>query len=196
MPTPTTTISTAAAAALASFLLCRSPPSAAPTSPPPLPSNASSRPGVVLAVRSLASRRLVSCQVALSSNLSSGIEMEEHLAAAMVGQRVRVKVPLKVYHVMKAPDLDLDGLEGIIKQYVGVCKGKRISANLPFKVEFEINVEGQVRPVKFFAHLKEDEFEHITASKLGMEKRDKVVQEFHDGGGVHSSFHPTFDVKE
>ncbi|CAL9051773.1 unnamed protein product [Musa banksii] len=163
MPTPVTTISTASAAALASFLLCRSPPSAAPTSPRPLPASASSRPAVVLAVRALASMRLVSCQVALSSDLSSGIEEEELLAAAMVGKRVRVKVPLKVYHVMKAPDLDLDGSEGVIKQYVGVCKGKRISANLPFKVEFEINVEGQVRPVKFFAHLREDEFEYLSS---------------------------------
>ncbi|KAJ8512279.1 hypothetical protein OPV22_002713 [Ensete ventricosum] len=159
MPTPATTISTASAAALASFLFCRSPPSAGPTSPPPLPASAFSRPAVVLAVRAFASRRLVSCRIALSS----GLEEEELLAAAMVGKRVRVKVPLKVYHVMKAPDLDLDGLEGVIKRYVGVWKGKRISANLPFKVEFEIDVEGQVRPVKFFAHLKEDEFEYLSS---------------------------------
>lgn len=77
------------------------------------------------------------------------------------GKRIRVKESIKVYHVMKAPDLDLQGMEGVIKQYVGVWKGKSISANLPFKVEFFIEVEGQEKPVRFFAHLKEDEFEYL-----------------------------------
>lgn len=70
-----------------------------------------------------------------------------------------MKVPLKVYHVTKAPDLDLNGMEGVIKQYVGLWKGNRISANLPFKVEFFVEVEGQPKPVKVLAHLKEDEFD-------------------------------------
>lgn len=47
-----------------------------------------------------------------------------------------------------------------MKQYVGLWKGKTISANLPFKVEFVEEVEGR-GPVKFFAHLKEDEFDYV-----------------------------------
>lgn len=52
-------------------------------------------------------------------------------------------------------------MEGVIKQYVGVWKGKRISANLPFKAEFFVEVRGLEKPVKVVAHLKEDEFEYV-----------------------------------
>lgn len=91
------------------------------------------------------------------------LSAEETLAMGRVGARVRVKAPLKVYHVPKVPELNLDGLEGTVKQYVGIWKGKRISANLPFKVEFVLpdGVEGRPGPFKFFAHLREDEFEYL-----------------------------------
>ncbi|KAE8668287.1 Ferredoxin-thioredoxin reductase, variable chain [Hibiscus syriacus] len=79
---------------------------------------------------------------------------------AKVGAKVRVKVPLKVYHVNRVPELDLNGMEGVIKQFVVVWKGKRISANLPYKVEFVSEIEGR-GPVKFVAHLKEDELEFL-----------------------------------
>lgn len=79
---------------------------------------------------------------------------------ANVGSRIRVTAPLKVYHVPKVPEIEITGLEGVIKQYVGLWKGKRISANLPYKVEFVTEIPGR-GPVKFFAHLKEDEFELI-----------------------------------
>lgn len=79
-----------------------------------------------------------------------------------VGAKVKVKMPLKVYHIPKVSEFDLNGLEGEIKQFVGVWKGKRISANLPFKVQFIVDkIEGRDGPVKFFAHLKEDEFEYV-----------------------------------
>lgn len=78
---------------------------------------------------------------------------------ARIGARVRVKVPLKVYHVSRVPEVDLNGMEGVIKDYVALWKGKRISANLPFKVEFFMDVEGR-GSVKFLAHLREDEFEY------------------------------------
>lgn len=89
-------------------------------------------------------------------------EEEEEAAAAetKIGARVRVTAPLKVYHVQKAPEIELTGREGKIKQYVGVWKGKKISANFPFKVEFVADVEGR-GAVKFFAHLREDEFEFL-----------------------------------
>ncbi|GAB4844108.1 hypothetical protein Ancab_037415 [Ancistrocladus abbreviatus] len=85
--------------------------------------------------------------------------------ASKVGARVRVKVPLKVYHVPRLSEVELSGMEGELKQYVGLWKRKRISANLPYKVEFQLdNVHSRGRgpgAVKFFAHLKEDEFEFI-----------------------------------
>ena len=71
-----------------------------------------------------------------------------------------MKVPLKVYHVPRIPEVDLTGMEGVIKQYVGLWNGKRISANLPYKVQFIEEIEGR-GPVKFFAHLKEDELEFL-----------------------------------
>ncbi|POO04171.1 Lipoyl synthase [Trema orientale] len=124
-------------------------------------------------------RTRVSCEVAIKSDSttssSSSSSSSSDLSAsssspspdedasggeAKIGARVRVKVPLKVYHVPKVPELDLLGKEGQIKQYVGLWKGKRISANLPYKVEFFTEVEGR-GSVKFFAHLREDEFEYV-----------------------------------
>ncbi|KAL9258136.1 Ferredoxin-thioredoxin reductase subunit A2, chloroplastic-like protein [Drosera capensis] len=88
-------------------------------------------------------------------------EMEElKLKAEKVGSRIRVTAPLKVYHVPKVPEVELTGKEGVVKQFVGLWKGKRISANLPYKVEFEVEVEGR-GALRVSAHLKEDEFEFI-----------------------------------
>ncbi|GFZ02676.1 ferredoxin/thioredoxin reductase subunit A (variable subunit) 2 [Actinidia rufa] len=90
----------------------------------------------------------------------SAAEEEEEEKEGRIGARVRVTAPLKVYHVPRVPEIDLTGKEGVLKQNVTFWKGKRISANLPFKVEFVEEVEGRGR-VKFFAHLKEDEFEYL-----------------------------------
>ncbi|KAL5079934.1 hypothetical protein RYX36_008355 [Vicia faba] len=77
-----------------------------------------------------------------------------------IGARVRVKVPLKVYHVPKVPEVDLSGREGNIKQNVSIWKDKRISANFPYKVEFIAeDIQGPRGPLKFVAHLRDDEFE-------------------------------------
>ncbi|XVE93003.1 hypothetical protein REPUB_Repub01dG0152400 [Reevesia pubescens] len=112
------------------------------------------------------SRRIISCQ-AIST---ASVDKDEKYASvsgspeakeeSKVGAKVRVKIPLKVYHVPRVPEVDLTGLEGVIKQYVGRWKGKNISANLPYKVEFVKEIEGR-GPVKFFAHLKEDELEFL-----------------------------------
>lgn len=120
-----------------------------------------------LAAATAAPRRSFTLQVALTTDVSSSadsIAEEEAEAAAKVGSRIRVTAPVKVYHVTKAPELDLCGMEGRIKQYIGVWKGNRISANLPFKVEFFLPVDGQEKPVKFVAHLKDDEFEYLPES--------------------------------
>lgn len=117
------------------------------------------------------SRTTIRCDVAVksadsvnaeadpSSSPSSEAEIEAE-AMAKVGSRVRVTAPLKVYHVNRVPEVDLEGMEGKLKDYVAVWKGKRISANLPYKVEFFKEIEGR-GPVKFVAHLKEDEFDFI-----------------------------------
>ncbi|XP_050374886.1 ferredoxin-thioredoxin reductase, variable chain [Argentina anserina] len=99
------------------------------------------------------STRLV-CEVAVGSDLSPST------SEAVIGARVKVTVPLKVYHVPKVAEVDITGMEGEVKQYVALWKGKRISANLPYKVQFFVDVQGR-GPVKFFAHLKEDEFEYL-----------------------------------
>ncbi|CAL5069026.1 unnamed protein product [Urochloa decumbens] len=102
-------------------------------------------------------------RVAVGSDVSSSPDAaaEEAAAASKVGKRVRVTAPVRVHHVAKAPGLDLRGMEGVVKQYVGMWKGKRITANLPFKVEFELKLDGQDKPVRFIAHLREQEFEIV-----------------------------------
>ncbi|OVA10757.1 Lipoyl synthase [Macleaya cordata] len=114
-------------------------------------------------------QRIISCEVALKPDSAPSIsssavleakEDEDESIQAKIGARVRVKIPLKVYHVPKVPEVDLTGMEGKVKQYVGLWKGKHISANLPFKIEFVKDIEGR-GPVKFVAHLKEDEFEYL-----------------------------------
>lgn len=79
---------------------------------------------------------------------------------------MKVKVPLKVYHVPKVAELELEGMTGVLKQYVGVHKGKKISANLPYKVEFftDVVTGRDGKPVKFVAHLRDDEFEFLDES--------------------------------
>ncbi|CDY60228.1 BnaA03g55720D [Brassica napus] len=104
----------------------------------------------------------IRCDVSVKSeaDLSSLETEEDEKAKEKIGARIRVTAPLKVYHVVRVPEVELMGMEGSIKDYVVLWKGKRISANLPFKVQFVKEIEGR-GPVKFFAHLKEDEFELI-----------------------------------
>ncbi|KAK3189175.1 hypothetical protein Dsin_028736 [Dipteronia sinensis] len=115
--------------------------------------------------------RLISCEVAVKSNNSTtSLELDDNNPSASassddeeeakIGSRIKVKVPLKVYHVPRVPEVDLAAMEGVLKQYVVNWKGKRISANLPYKVQFITQIEGR-GPVKFFAHLKEDEFDYL-----------------------------------
>ncbi|KAK1412186.1 hypothetical protein QVD17_33213 [Tagetes erecta] len=105
---------------------------------------------------------LISSVKAIVDNPTRESTSEEEETPAKIGARVRVTVPLKVYHIPKVPELDLNGSEGKIKEYIAVWKGKSISANLPYKIEFFQKLEGRGdAPVKFFAHLKEDEFEYL-----------------------------------
>lgn len=75
------------------------------------------------------------------------------------GSKIRVKESLVVYHVGKLPNLNLQGLEGEVKEHIVEWKGKTVSATFPYKVQFFKEVDG--KQVKFFAHLRDDEFEVI-----------------------------------
>lgn len=69
------------------------------------------------------------------------------------GVRVRVTAPVKVFHVGKFKSgLDLQGMEGVVQADVSQYKGLTLSANLPWKVQFQApGPEG--KPVKVIAHL-------------------------------------------
>ena len=73
------------------------------------------------------------------------------------GSRVKIAKPVKVYHIPKVPEFDLEGQEGVVKEILNEWKGKPISANHPVKVAFQLEISGQ--KAKFFAHFREDEVE-------------------------------------
>ncbi|KAK8966905.1 hypothetical protein KSP40_PGU009121 [Platanthera guangdongensis] len=111
-----------------------------------------------------AATRVLSCQATLTAHVYSSFSPQAVIskevdAACKIGARIRVRAKVKIFHVTKAPELDLCGMEGVIVQYVGVFKGKRVSVNLPYKVEFLLPVEGNEKPTKFVAHLREEELE-------------------------------------
>lgn len=77
-----------------------------------------------------------------------------------VGSKVQVISPVRVYHVPKhGQGLSLEGMVGEVVSDVRDFKGKEISATLPWKVQFELQGEPETKPIKFFAHLEEDEIE-------------------------------------
>lgn len=80
-------------------------------------------------------------------------------AGISAGAKVKVVKPIKVFHVPKQPELNLEGMEGTVVQDVTQYKGKTLSANLPYKVEFFIDKENAKS--KFFAHLESDEVEAV-----------------------------------
>eukprot|EP00899_Mesostigma_viride_P008801 jgi/Mesvir1/17922/Mv12985-RA.1 len=80
------------------------------------------------------------------------------VASFSVGQSVRVKEDVKVYHVPKKGELSLKGMKGTVSALVTEHKGKPISANLPVKVEFQYTKEDG-KNGKFFAHMEDSELE-------------------------------------
>lgn len=117
-----------------------------------------SRPPPSLCSRRRASHRVFVCETAVEID---GIPSTEGIdeATPAIGSKIRVTQPVKVFHVPKHPEFQLQGHEGELKDVLKSWKGKPISANLPYKVQFVLDFEG--KQVKFFAHLKEDEFEVI-----------------------------------
>ena len=94
---------------------------------------------------------MVICKVALEE---TGQSIEDIQLKPKVGDIVKARGPLKVYHVPKMPEFDIGDMEGVVNDYVGLWKGKLISANFSYKVQFNVEVDG--RPIKFHAHLKEE----------------------------------------
>jgi WD repeat-containing protein 35 len=94
----------------------------------------------------------VVCETAVELGGSRSSEGEKKVEA---GTKIKVKGSLKVYHVPKNPELDIDGLEGEVKEVVTTFKGKPVSATFPYKVQLVTKGE---ESRKFFVHLKDDEF--------------------------------------
>lgn len=74
-------------------------------------------------------------------------------AELQCGAKVKVVAPITVYHVGKFKGgLNLEGKEGVVVQNVSDYQGQTLSANLPWKVEFQVpGPEG--KNVKVLAHL-------------------------------------------
>lgn len=74
-----------------------------------------------------------------------------------VGDRVRVKESITVYHFPKKihQAVDLKGMEGEIQKLATEYEGRPISANFPLHVKIDAE-----KP--FFTHLREDELEVIS----------------------------------
>jgi hypothetical protein len=67
------------------------------------------------------------------------------------GAAVKVVAPIKVYHVPKHPEVQLEGMKGTVKKVAALHKGQVLSANLQYRVQFLTQIGGA--DVKFFAHL-------------------------------------------
>ncbi|KAF6265711.1 ferredoxin thioredoxin reductase, variable chain [Scenedesmus sp. NREL 46B-D3] len=94
--------------------------------------------------------RLVSVRVVASDNGSSIKE----------GAKVKVTKAVKVYHAAGRSDgMDLEGMVGVVKKNVLDFKGKQLSANLPYQVQFEVERNG--KPGKLLCHLDEEEIEVV-----------------------------------
>lgn len=65
---------------------------------------------------------------------------------------VRLLMQITVFHAPKTKELQLQGREGVVKSIVKKYKGKETSANLPYRIQFELEQEGG-KQSKFFAHL-------------------------------------------
>lgn len=90
-------------------------------------------------------QRAVSVIVRASDGHSTGKFQE--------GQKVKVTSPVKVFHAPKAPKegVQLQGHEGVVVKDVTHFKGKVLSANFPYKVEFVLDINGAKS--KFQTHL-------------------------------------------
>lgn len=102
----------------------------------------SAKPFAATSAARVSRNRVVSVRVVASDNGSSIAE----------GAKVKVTKTVKVYHAIGRSDgLDLEGMVGIVKKNVLNFKGKQLSANLPYQVQFEVERNG--KPGKLLCHL-------------------------------------------
>lgn len=77
-----------------------------------------------------------------------------------VGDKVKVKVDMKVYHVPGfKTGMEIKGKEGTVDSNITEFKGVTLSPNYPWKIRFDYEAEN--KPKKFFVHLDEDEIEKV-----------------------------------
>jgi len=81
-----------------------------------------------------------------------------------IGAAVRVAKEVRVFHITGAgPDgYNLEGNEGVVVSRADDYEGRPTTANLPYKVKFQVEVEGKngkVKTLKTFAHLTKAELE-------------------------------------
>jgi len=82
-------------------------------------------------------------------------------APAFVGQKVKVKAPITVFHVPKTKGAatQLQGLTGTVAALADVhTDGTLLSCTMPLKVELSVSAPDGA-PVKFMAHLTVEEVE-------------------------------------
>jgi hypothetical protein len=102
----------------------------------------STKPFAATSAARLSRNRIVSVRVVASDNGSSIAE----------GAKVKVTKAVKVYHAIgHSEGLDLQGMVGVVKKNVLEFKGKQLSANLPYQVQFEVERNG--KPGKLLCHL-------------------------------------------
>ena len=81
------------------------------------------------------------------SPLSEGL----HLKGCAV-RLISALMQITIYHAPKTKELQLQGMEGSVKNIVKKYKGKETSANLPYRIEFLLEKDDG-KQQKFFAHL-------------------------------------------
>jgi hypothetical protein len=114
--------------------------------------------GRATAARATAARRSTTAVRVAASGDASQFKIPE-------GASVRVTKPVRIFHAPKCPaeGIVLEGMQGKVVKHAAVHKdGRVLSANLPYRVAFELPPAGEGdKPVKFQAHLEESEIEVV-----------------------------------
>lgn len=109
------------------------------------------------------SRRAPAPAVAGSRKRTVVVQASDNSDATAIpdGATVRVTKPVKIYHAPKLGEsVELEGQEGKVVGNAALYKGKVLSANLPYKVQFNIDKDGS--PVKLLVHLSDEELTVIS----------------------------------
>lgn len=107
-------------------------------------------------VPAMTSRRRRSVRSEVAVELGGTLPSETGAAA---GNRIKITASIKVYHIPTVPEFDLQGCEGEIRDILGEWKGKSVSANLPLKTQFKVDIDG--KSINFVAHVKDGEYKVV-----------------------------------